>query len=279
MKLTYDIVGSFLRPEAIKNARKDFKEGKITREELTKVEDKEIAALVEKEVAHKLPYVTDGEFRRRWWHLDWLKEFDGFETKHLTKEINGTINEIELGVVTGKVFYDKNKKHPEVEAWDYLHSLAQKYEGVTAKKCISGPNMIFIDHFLQLGNKETPYYGTNVEALIDDVAKAYQDLAVVLLAVADKTIRIPAGQAMKVDSEEVPGSKENKTEEKQAAKDTKSVKKSITIEQVRAVMAEKSQAGLTFKVKELLEKYGANKLSAVNPDDYADLMEEAAQLK
>ena len=35
--------------------------------------------------------------------------------------------------------------------------------------------MIFIDHFLQLGNKETPYYGTNVEALIDDVAKAYQD--------------------------------------------------------------------------------------------------------
>ena len=44
MKLTYDIVGSFLRPEAIKNARKDFKEGKITREELTKVEDKEIAA-------------------------------------------------------------------------------------------------------------------------------------------------------------------------------------------------------------------------------------------
>ncbi len=42
--------------------------------------------------------------------------------------------------------------------------------------------MIFIDHFLQLGNKETPYYGTNVEALIDDVAKAYQD------AIADFTI-------------------------------------------------------------------------------------------
>ena len=114
---------------------------------------------------------------------------------------------------------------------------------------------------------------TPIEA-INNVAKAYQDLAVVLLAVADKTVGVPAGQAMEVDSEEAPGSKENKT-----AKDTKSVKKSITIEQVRAVMAEKSQAGLTSKVKELLEKYGANKLSAVNPDDYADLMEEAAQLK
>lgn len=118
---------------------------------------------------------------------------------------------------------------------------------------------------------------TPIEA-INNVAKAYQDLAVVLLAVADKTVGVPAGQAMKVDSEEAPG-KENKTEEKPVAKDTKSAEKSITIEQVRAVMAEKSQAGLTSKVKELLEKYGANKLSAVNPDDYADLMEEAAQLK
>lgn len=119
---------------------------------------------------------------------------------------------------------------------------------------------------------------TPIEA-INNVAKAYQDLAVVLLAVADKTVGVPAGQAMKVDMEEAPGSKENKTEEKQAVKNTKSVEKSITIEQVRAVMAEKSQAGLTSKVKELLEKYGANKLSAVNPDDYAALMEEATQLK
>lgn len=35
--------------------------------------------------------------------------------------------------------------------------------------------MIFIDHFLQLGNKETPYYGTDITTLIDDVAEAYQD--------------------------------------------------------------------------------------------------------
>ena len=57
-------------------------------------------------------------------------------------------------------------------AWDYLHSLAQKYDGITAKKCISGPNMILIDHFLQLGNKETPYYGTDIHALIDDIDKS-----------------------------------------------------------------------------------------------------------
>lgn len=107
--------------------------------------------------------------------MDWLKEFDGFDTIHFTKEINGTSNEIELGTVTGKFFYDKNKAHPELCAWDYLHSLTQKYDGITAKKCISGPNMILIDHFLQLGNKETPYYETDIHALIDDIAKAYQD--------------------------------------------------------------------------------------------------------
>lgn len=173
--LTYDIVGSFLRPAEIKEARKAYKDGKITKEELTQAEDLAIASLVENEVAHGLKYVTDGEFRRRWWHLDWLKEFDGFDTIHFTKEINGTSNEIELGTVTGKFFYDKNKAHPELCAWDYLHSLAQKYDGITAKKCISGPNMILIDHFLQLGNKETPYYGTDIHALIDDIAKAYQD--------------------------------------------------------------------------------------------------------
>ena len=110
--LTYDIVGSFLRPAEIKEARKAYKDGKITKEKLTQAEDLAIASLVEKEVAHGLKYVTDGEFRRRWWHLDWLKEFDGFDTIHFTKEINGTSNEIELGTVTGKFFYDKNKAHP-----------------------------------------------------------------------------------------------------------------------------------------------------------------------
>lgn len=175
IQIKYDIVGSFLRPEAIKKARAEFKSGAIKREDLKKVEDEEIAKLVKKEVEHGLPFITDGEFRRRWWHLDWLKEFDGFDTIHFTKEINGTSNEIELGTVTGKIFYDKNKVHPEVEAWDYLHRLASQYEGVTAKKCISGPNMILIDHFLQLGNKETPYYGRDLKALIDDIAKAYQE--------------------------------------------------------------------------------------------------------
>ena len=136
--------------------------------------DQEITKLVEKEVEHGLKIVTDGEFRRRWWHLDWLKEFDGFTTKHFEKEHHGVVNKIELGTVVGKISYDATRLHPEVEAWDYLYELAKKYPGVTAKKCISGPNMILVDHFLQLGCKETPYYGTDVEWLIEDIGEAYR---------------------------------------------------------------------------------------------------------
>jgi len=54
IQIKYDIVGSFLRPEAIKKARAEFKSGAITREDLKQVEDEEIAKLVKKEVAFHL---------------------------------------------------------------------------------------------------------------------------------------------------------------------------------------------------------------------------------
>ena len=53
---------------------------------------------------------------------------------------------------------------------------------------------------------------------------------------------------------------------------------SVTIEMIRAVLAEKSQAGLTAEVKTLLETFGANKLSAVNAEDYAALLAAAKKM-
>lgn len=53
----------------------------------------------------------------------------------------------------------------------------------------------------------------------------------------------------------------------------------VTIEDIRAVLAEKSQDGLTSKVKELLTSFGANKLSAVKVEDYPRLFMEAKKLK
>lgn len=82
----YDFVGSFLRPEALKTARKNFEEGKITKEQLTAVEDDCIRDLVGK--IKKLGYhvITDGEFRRSTWHLDFMWGFQGIEHRKTVDE-------------------------------------------------------------------------------------------------------------------------------------------------------------------------------------------------
>lgn len=72
---------------------------------------------------------------------------------------------------------------------------------------------------------------------------------------------------------------ETKAEEKPAKKTEKKQKaKEVTLAEVRAVLAEKSRQGHTGEVKELLAKYGADKLSGVDPAKYADLMKEAEVL-
>ena len=74
-----DHVGSFLRPAALVQAREDFAAGKISQADLTKVEDQAIRDLVEKEIAAGLKSVTDGEFRRAYWHLDFFWGFGGID--------------------------------------------------------------------------------------------------------------------------------------------------------------------------------------------------------
>ena len=73
----YDIVGSFLRPQELKEARTKFANGEITQADLTAVEDKAIINLIKQEEAAGLKAVTDGEFRRSWWHLDFFWGLNG----------------------------------------------------------------------------------------------------------------------------------------------------------------------------------------------------------
>ena len=68
----YDFVGSFLRPQHLKEARAKFKAGEIDRAALTAVENEEITCLIEKQKRAGYPAITDGEFRRSYWHLDFM---------------------------------------------------------------------------------------------------------------------------------------------------------------------------------------------------------------
>ena len=80
----YDIVGSFLRPEKLKNAREKFNNGEISHYELTEVENYAIIDLIKQEEAVGLKAVTDGEFRRSYWHLDFFWGLQG--VKHVNLE-------------------------------------------------------------------------------------------------------------------------------------------------------------------------------------------------
>ena len=73
----YDFVGSFLRPQKLKDARKNFEEGTISQEKLTAVEDECILELVAKIKELGYHVITDGEFRRSTWHLDFMWGFEG----------------------------------------------------------------------------------------------------------------------------------------------------------------------------------------------------------
>ena len=75
----FDAVGSYLRPAELKKARAKFANNEITADELRSVEDRLIEDVIKKQKAHGLHYITDGEFRRSYWHLDFMWGFGGVE--------------------------------------------------------------------------------------------------------------------------------------------------------------------------------------------------------
>lgn len=79
-----------------------------------------------------------------------------------------------------------------------------------------------------------------------------------------------------IDSlEELVRTLEGDSTEKEVIKEIKVTEKTYSLEEVRAKLADISRAGFTEEVKELIEKFGANKLSEIDPSKYADLMKEA----
>lgn len=84
----FDIVGSFLRPERLKKAREAFRSGALGQAGLRRVEDEEIRKLISKEKALGLRTLTDGEFRREYWHLDFMWGLGGIKRETLSMAIS-----------------------------------------------------------------------------------------------------------------------------------------------------------------------------------------------
>ena len=117
--------------------------------------------------------------------------------------------------------------------------------------------------------------------LLLEVIGDLRSLADSLQAVADAVADNGTAEAGKTDAKEPEkagkAGKAAKKEEKPAAKQAQE-EKPLTLEEVRAVLAEKSRAGHTAEVRELLNKHGADKLSGIDPAEYVALLAEAEVL-
>jgi 5-methyltetrahydropteroyltriglutamate--homocysteine methyltransferase len=114
-----DHVGSLLRPAALKAAREKRAKGEIDAAELKVVEDREIKDVIKKQEAVGLQSITDGEFRRSWWHLDFLWGLDGVERHVMDAGIAfAAVTTRNEGVkVTGKIGFSG---HPMIEHFKFL---------------------------------------------------------------------------------------------------------------------------------------------------------------
>ncbi len=125
-----DHVGSLLRPAALKQAREQRAKGEIDAAALKAVEDREIERVIKKQEEVGLQSITDGEFRRSWWHLDFLWGLDGVE-KHVMDAgiaFAGVTTRNEGVKVTGKLGFSG---HPMIEHFKFVAAHTKRTPKIT----------------------------------------------------------------------------------------------------------------------------------------------------
>lgn len=159
-----DQVGSLLRSAAVKQARAQKSSGIITAGQLRAIENEEITRIVEKQKEIGLTAVTDGEFRRAWWHFDFLEGLVGVEKFEAENGIQFHQKQTKSrGIkVTSKLDFNN---HPMLEDFKFLCSIAGQH---TAKMTIPSPSML---HFR--GEIEKNVY-SNQEEFFLDLGKTYK---------------------------------------------------------------------------------------------------------
>ena len=184
-----DIVGSFLRPDVLKQARADFNAGVIDAAQLKCVEDVAIRDLVAKQKAAGLKVVTDGEFRRSYWHLDFMWGLGGIErrTSREGYKFHDEETTADTAVVVGPI---SGESHPFVEHFKFVQALAGS--GRVARQTIPAPIQTFSEVTLDRcdGQQESlrSVYPTD-EALFDAIAAAYRTVIADLYAAGCRNIQ------------------------------------------------------------------------------------------
>ena len=183
----YDIVGSFLRPEKLKIAREKFNNGEISHDELTEVENHAIIDLIKQEEAVGLKAVTDGEFRRSYWHLDFFWGLQG--VKHVNLEHGYFFHDEETrndsAQVVGKI---SGENHPFVEHFKFVRDHVTA--GIQVKQTIPAPAQ-FLEELIRSENQASVKNAySSLDELDHDVAAAYHQVIEDLYAAGCRTLQL-----------------------------------------------------------------------------------------
>jgi 5-methyltetrahydropteroyltriglutamate--homocysteine methyltransferase len=134
-----DQVGSLLRTATVAKTRAQYAAGQIGRAELKVIEDAEIEKLIRKQESVGLQAVTDGEFRRSWWHFDFFGMLNGVELKEAGSGIQfqGVQTKAQAPHITGALGFPAD--HAMLEHFRFLRAHAR----ATAKMTIPSPNVLY----------------------------------------------------------------------------------------------------------------------------------------
>jgi 5-methyltetrahydropteroyltriglutamate--homocysteine methyltransferase len=180
-----DHVGSFLRPPALLAAREAFRRGERTRTELREVEDEAIRDIVRLQEDVGLTGVTDGEFRRTYFHVDFLEQLAGVETKGgIAVSFHSAQGNVDFAPpvmkVTGPV---RHVKPIQVEDFKFLQSVTTR----TPKVTIPSPTMLHFRGGREAISREAY---PDLDAFYADVAAAYRDEIAALAAAGCRYLQL-----------------------------------------------------------------------------------------
>ncbi|MBG9982380.1 5-methyltetrahydropteroyltriglutamate--homocysteine S-methyltransferase [Aerococcaceae bacterium DSM 111020] len=183
----FETVGSFLRPANLLVARQQFSEGKISAQVLKAVEDAAIIDLIKKQEAIGLKSISDGEFRRSWWHLDFFWGLNGVEKTAPTEgyHFNATQTRSESAKLIGKI---NGENHPFVDHFKFVRDHIS--ENSTVKQTIPAPAQFVREIFREQNLDSIFEYYADIDAFLEAVAEAYHQVLSALYEAGARVVQL-----------------------------------------------------------------------------------------
>ena len=161
-----DHVGSLLRPQELHDARAKAKKGEITQEALKEVQDRCIREVVALQESVGIPAVTDGEFRRDWWHIDFIHGFDGVDlTVNKSHTFHASDEQPPMFKLSGKV---RRTKPSMLSHFEFLKKVVKKG---TPKFTMPSPAMLHARSDREALKKVYP----DMDEFWADITRAYRE--------------------------------------------------------------------------------------------------------